>query len=95
MPQGTAEDRNDVLIEHLNTALFLALGILAMAVSIILLGYSVAAIVYSKQLSSSLLATSVFASSLLLVSLGAVQIFRKRRQLRKRKESLTFYRAPV
>jgi len=95
MPSGTAEDRDDVFIEDLNTALFLALGILAMAASVILLGYSIVAAVYGQQLSSSFLATSVFASSLLFVSLGAVQIFRKRRRLRKQKEGSIFYRTPV
>jgi len=85
MSPGTTEDKDDIFIENLNTALFLLLGALAVAASIILLGYSAVVAVYSQQLSMSLLSTPVFAVVLLAVGLGSVHVFRKRRGLRKEK----------
>jgi len=85
MSPGTTEDKDDIFIENLNTALFLLLGALAVAASVILLGYSAVVAVYSQQLSTSLLSTPVFAVVLLVVGLGSVHVFRKRRSLRKKK----------
>jgi len=84
MPSGTTEDKDDVFIENLNMALFLLLGVLAVAASVILLGYSAVVAVHSQQLSASLLTTPVFAVLLLVVGLGSVHIFRKRSLKRKK-----------
>jgi len=90
MPSGTTEDKDDIFIENLNTALFLLLGVLAVAASVILLGYSAVAAVYSQQLSTSLLTTPVFAILLLVVGLGSVHVFRKRRGLKRKKARSLF-----
>ena len=85
MSPGTTEDKDDIFIENLNTALFLLLGALAVAASVVLLGYSAIVAFYSQQPSTSLLTTSVYAVVLLAVGLGSVHIFRKRRSVRKKK----------
>jgi len=90
MPQEPAEDKDDVFIENLSTALFLLLGSLAVSASVILLGYSAMSFVYSRQFSLSLLTTPVFAVSLLVIGLCSVYLFRKRRKARKEKTSRVF-----
>lgn len=85
MSPGTTEDKDDIFIENLNTALFLLLGALAVAASVILLGYSAVVAVYSQHLSTGLLTTPVFAVLLLGIGLGSVHVFRKRRNLRKKR----------
>ncbi|HKZ94471.1 MAG TPA: hypothetical protein VJ249_07830 [Candidatus Bathyarchaeia archaeon] len=90
MLRATAEDKDDVFIENLNTALFLLLGILAVAASVILLGYSAFIAVSGQQFSEGLLTTSGFASLLLVIGLGSVHLFRRRRQLRKKRADSIF-----
>jgi len=90
MPQGSKEDKDDVFIENLNSALFLLLGVLAVAASMILFGCSAVAALGSQQSSMSLLTTLIFAVLLLAVGLGSVHFFRRRRQLRKKKTSAFF-----
>jgi len=90
--QETVEDREDIFIENLCTALFLLLGTLAVLASVVLLAYSAIATVYSQQLEMSILTSSIFAAFLLVVGLGSLHLFRKRRRLRKEKTSSLFYR---
>jgi len=90
MPQGSMEDKDDIFIENLNSALFLLLGVLAVATSVILFCYSVIVAVYSQQFSMSLLTTPIFSVFLLVVGLGSVHFFRKRRKLRKKKTDSFF-----
>lgn len=90
MPQGTVEDKDDIFVENLNTALFLILGVLAAVASVILLGYSTIAAMYAQQFSTSFLPTSVFAVLLLAMGLGSVHLFRRRREERKRKTHAFF-----
>jgi len=90
--QETVEDREDVFIENLCTALFLLLGTLAVFASVVLLAYSAIVTVYSQQLAMNILTSSIFAAFLLVVGLGSLHLFRKRRRLRKEKTSSLFYR---
>lgn len=85
MPSG-AEDKDDVFIENLNMALFLALGVLALAASVILFGYSTILAVYGQQF-LSFPTTFGFAALLLLIGLVSVQLFRKRRDTKRKKAS--------
>lgn len=91
--QGSAEDKDDVFIENLNTALFLLLGILAVAASVILFGYSVVIAVLSLGFSMSVITSTVFSAVLLIPGLGSLHLFRKRRRERKEKTGSLFYRA--
>jgi len=90
MPQESKEDKDDIFIENLNSALFLLLGVLAVAASVILFGSSVVVALGSQQFSTSLLTTPIFAVLLLVVGLGSVHFFRKRRQLRKKRTNAFF-----
>ncbi len=90
MPRGTVEDKDDILIENLNTILFLFLGILSVFTSLILFVYSATVTVYSQQLSMNFLITSVFAALLFVIGLGSLNLFRKRRKLRKKKTAALF-----
>ena len=90
MPQRSTEDKDDVFIENLNCALFLLLGVLAVASSVILFCSSVVVALGNQQFSASLLTTPIFAVLLLVIGLGAVHFFHKRRQLRKKKTDALF-----
>jgi len=90
--QGAVEDGEDVFIENVCTALFLLLGTLAVFASVVLLAYPVIASVYGQQLAMSVSTRSVFAAFLLVVGLGSLYLFRKRRRLRREKTSSFFYR---
>jgi len=90
--QETVEDREDLFTENLCTALFLLLGTLAVFASVVLLAYPILATVYSQQLAMSISTRSIFAAFLLVVGLGSLHLFRKRRRLRKEKTSSLFYR---
>jgi len=89
-PQVSTEDKDDVFIENLNSALFLLLGVLAVAASVILLGCSAVVALGGQQFSIGFLTTPIFAVLLLAVGLGSVHFFRKRRQLRKKKTDAFF-----
>ena len=91
VPQGAgSEDKDDVFIENLNMALFLALGISALAASVILFGYSIILAVYSQQLLTSFPTTFGVAAVLLLIGLGSVQLFRRRRETKRKKAEAFF-----
>jgi len=90
MSQRATEDKDDIFIENLNTVLFLAFGILATVASAGLFGYSAIAFVYGQQLSMNLLATPIFAALLLATGLGSMYLFRRRRQLTKKKTDSPF-----
>lgn len=93
MPLETAEDKDDVFIENLNTALFLLLGVLGVFTSVVLLAYSVFEAFLAQQLGMSLLTKPVFAVFLLVLGWCSLLLFRKRRRQRKEKTSSLFYRA--
>jgi membrane protein implicated in regulation of membrane protease activity len=82
-----SEDKDDVFIENLNMVLFLALGVLALAASLILFGYSTILAVYSQQLLTTVPSTFAFAAVLLVIGLASVQLFRKRRETRKKAQA--------
>jgi len=90
MKKGSTEDKDDILIENLNTALFLFLGILSVSVSVIVLIHSASIAVYSQKLSMDFLNSSIFAAFLFAVGFGSLHIFRNRRESRKKKESAIF-----
>jgi membrane protein DedA with SNARE-associated domain len=90
---GTAEDKDDVFIENLNTALFLLLGVLGVFASVVLLGYSVVEAFAGQQLGMSLMHKPVFAVFLLVLGWCSLLLFRKRRRQRKEKTSSLFHRA--
>jgi len=90
---GTVEDKDDVFIENLNTALFLLLGVLGVFASVVLLAYSVVEAFLSQQLGMSLLPKPAFAVFLLVLGWCSLLLFRKRRRLRKEKTGSLFYRA--
>lgn len=83
---AASEDKDDVFIENLNMILFLALGVLALAASVILFGYSTISVIYGQQFLSSQ-TTFGFAALLLLIGAVSVQLFRKRRDTKKKKTS--------
>ena len=93
MPLETAEDKDDVFIENLNTALFLLLGVLGVFASVVLLAYSVFEAFLAQQLGMSLLTKPAFAVFLLVLGWCSLLLFRKRRRQRKEKTSSLFYRA--
>lgn len=80
------EDKDDVFIENLNLILFLALGVLALAASVILFGYSIVSAVYGQQFLSSP-TTFVAAALLLLIGSVSMQLFRKRRDTNRKRVS--------
>lgn len=82
------EDKDDVFVENLNMVLFLALGVLALAASVILFGYSTISAVYSQQLLASVPTTFGFAAVLLMIGLVSVLLFRKRREIKRKKASV-------
>jgi divalent metal cation (Fe/Co/Zn/Cd) transporter len=90
MSRQNAEDRDDVFVEKLNTAFLLLVALLTLFASVILLVYSATITIYSGQLPTNFLMTSVFAASLLIIGLGSFHLFRKRRKLRKDKTSKLF-----
>ena len=90
---GTVEDKDDVFIENLNTALFLLLGVLAAFASAVLLGYSAVEAFLGQQLGMSLLYKPAFALFLLVLGWFSLLLFRKRRRQRKEKTGSLFYRA--
>ncbi len=90
MPAATSEDKDDIFIENLNIALFLSLGALAVAASVILLGYSTIMAFYSQQFTGSFLTTSVFSAVLLSIGLGSVKLFLKKREAKKKKSQAFF-----
>lgn len=92
MPHAAApEDKDDAFIENLNMVLFLALGILALAASVILFGYSTLLAVYSQQFLTGFPTTTFgFAALLLLIGLASMQLFRKRRETKRRKAEAFF-----
>lgn len=91
MPQGAeSEDKDDVFIENLNMALFLSLGISALAASVILFVYSTILAFHSQQLLTNFPTTFGVAVVLLLIGLGSVQLFRKRRETRRKKAEAFF-----
>lgn len=85
MPNGT-EDKDDVFIENLNNVLFLSLGVLALGASAILFGYSTILTIYSQQF-LSFPTTFGFAALLLVIGLVSVQLFRKRRETKRKQDS--------
>lgn len=85
---AASEDKDDVFIENLNMVLFLALGVLALAASVILFGYSTVLVVYSQQFLVSFPTTFGFAALLLLIGLVSVQLFRRRRETKRKKTGL-------
>ncbi len=88
---GTVEDKDDVLIENLSTVLFLVLGGLALFASVLLSVNVVTMAVAGVQLLSGLLFMSIFAVLSCVLGLGFVHLFRKRRRVRREKESSPFY----
>ncbi len=92
MPLDTAEDKDDVFIENLNTALLLLLGVLAIFASVAVSAHSAIVLIYGQQLGTSLVAASAFAVFLLVFGWASLRLFRKRRRQRKEKTSSIFYR---
>jgi len=92
MLEEPVEDKDDVFIENLYTAMFLLLGILSVFGSVVMLGYSAIVAVYNQQFMMSLGTTSIFAAFLSIMGVGSLHLFRKRRRLRKEKTSSLFYR---
>ena len=90
MPHGTKEDKDDIFIEDLNTALLLLFGILALVASVTLFGFLAISVVYSWQFSTTSPTTPALALLSLAIGLGAVHQFRKRRQIRKEKNDSFF-----
>ncbi len=88
---GTVEDKDDVLIENLSTVLFLVLGGLALFASVLLSVNVVTMAVAGVQLLSGLLFMSIFAILSCVLGLSFVHLFRKRRRVRREKESSPFY----
>ena len=93
MPLDTAEDKDDVFIENLNSALLLLLGVLAVFASVAVSANSAIVFFQGQQLRTSLLTTLVFAVFLLVFGWVSLHLFRKRRRQRKEKTSAIFYRA--
>jgi len=89
----TVEDADDIFVENFNTALLLFLGILAVFASVALFARSAILVFYGQLLAISLLTNSIFGAFLLVVGLGSLHLFRKRRRLRREKTSSVFYRA--
>jgi len=87
------EDKDDVFIENLNTALFLLLGVLGVFASVVLLGYSVVEAFLGLQFGASLLTKPAFAVFLLVLGWLSLLLFRRRRRQRKEKTGSIFYRA--
>lgn len=92
MSRSAVEDKDDVFIENLNTAMLLILGILALFASVAILGYSAIAVVYSQQLTASLLTTLALSTFLFSLGLGSLHLFRRRRESRREKTRSLFYR---
>ena len=90
---GTVEDKDDVFIENLNTALFLLLGVLGVSASVILLGYSVVEAFLGLQFGVSLLTKPAFAVFLLVLGWCSLLLFRRRRRQRREKTGSLFYRS--
>jgi putative copper export protein len=90
---GTVEDKDDVFIENLNTALFLLLGVLGVFASVVLLAYSIVEASFGQQLGMSLLPKPAFAVFLFVLGWFSLLLFRKKRRQRKEKTGTLFYRA--
>jgi len=89
----TVEDADDIFVENFNNALLLLLGILAVFASVALFARSAILAFYGQLLAISLLTNLIFGTFLLVIGLGSLHLFRKRRKLRREKTSSVFYRA--
>ena len=90
MRAGATEDKDDVFIENLNIALFLTLGVLAVAASVILLGYSTVVAFYGQSFTGDFLTTCVFSAVLLSIGVGSVKLFLKKREAKRKKAQALF-----
>lgn len=88
----TIED--DILVEKINTGLFLFLGVVLLATSALLVVYSAVLVIYRHEFLMELLKTLIFVAPFSAIGLGLLYYLFQKRRIRKLEKSLPLGLAP-